>query len=105
MTRGGQEFFYHSDDQFNVMTLTNALGIVVERVEYDDYGTPQFFDGLGNPQPLSLSNNPYLFTGRRFDCGTREGWLAANLAFAMARDDMRDAARAAIAAAREWEER
>lgn len=43
------------------------------------------------------------FSGRRFDCGTKEGWLAANLCYAMARDDMRGAARAAIDAAREWE--
>lgn len=30
------------------------------------------------------------FEGKRFDCGTREGWLSANLAFALARSDLRE---------------
>ena len=32
------------------------------------------------------------FSGRRFDCGSKAGFLEANIAFALARDDMRDAA-------------
>jgi UTP--glucose-1-phosphate uridylyltransferase len=32
----------------------------------------------------------YDFEGRRFDCGTRVGFLEANLAFALSRPDMRD---------------
>ncbi len=39
------------------------------------------------------------FEGTRFDCGTKEGWLAANLSQAMLRPDMRAGAEAAIAAA------
>jgi UTP--glucose-1-phosphate uridylyltransferase len=30
------------------------------------------------------------FTGRRFDCGNRLGFLEANIAYALERDDMRD---------------
>ncbi len=30
------------------------------------------------------------FSGRRFDCGNRRGWLEANIAFALEREDMRD---------------
>ena len=33
------------------------------------------------------------FQGRRFDCGTRVGFLEANVAFALARDDMKDRVR------------
>ncbi|KIL97325.1 UTP--glucose-1-phosphate uridylyltransferase [Paramagnetospirillum magnetotacticum MS-1] len=33
------------------------------------------------------------FEGARFDCGDKVGWLEANLAFALARDDMAEAAR------------
>ncbi|HAJ22076.1 MAG TPA: UTP--glucose-1-phosphate uridylyltransferase, partial [Rhodospirillaceae bacterium] len=29
------------------------------------------------------------FQGERFDCGTKEGWLAANIAFSLAREDRR----------------
>jgi UTP--glucose-1-phosphate uridylyltransferase len=37
------------------------------------------------------------FEGERFDCGTKQGWLAANMAFALTRPDMADAARAIVA--------
>ncbi|MBF0327457.1 UTP--glucose-1-phosphate uridylyltransferase GalU [Magnetospirillum moscoviense] len=33
------------------------------------------------------------FEGKRFDCGDKVGWLEANVAFALAREDMADAAR------------
>ncbi|OAN52272.1 UTP--glucose-1-phosphate uridylyltransferase [Paramagnetospirillum marisnigri] len=36
------------------------------------------------------------FEGQRFDCGDKVGWLEANLAFALARDDMAEAARELI---------
>ncbi len=32
----------------------------------------------------------FLFEGRRFDCGDKVGYLAANYAYAMARDDLRE---------------
>ncbi|HKK29862.1 MAG TPA: UTP--glucose-1-phosphate uridylyltransferase GalU [Alphaproteobacteria bacterium] len=37
------------------------------------------------------------FEGTRFDCGDKVGYLQANVAFALARNDMQDAARAALA--------
>ena len=30
------------------------------------------------------------FNGRMFDCGSKEGFIQANIAFALARDDMKD---------------
>ena len=30
------------------------------------------------------------FEGKRFDCGTKQGFIEANIAFALSRDDMRD---------------
>ncbi|MBT5860472.1 MAG: UTP--glucose-1-phosphate uridylyltransferase, partial [Alphaproteobacteria bacterium] len=30
------------------------------------------------------------FDGRRFDCGSKAGFVQANVAFAMGRDDLRD---------------
>ena len=32
----------------------------------------------------------YRYEGERFDCGSREGWLAANIAYAMNRHDLKD---------------
>ncbi len=36
------------------------------------------------------------FDGIRYDCGDKVGWLEANIAFALARDDMGDAVREAL---------
>ena len=36
------------------------------------------------------------FEGRRFDCGDKAGFLEANLAFALARDDLRDKVRSML---------
>ena len=36
------------------------------------------------------------FEGRRFDCGSKAGFLEANLAYALERDDLRDTARAIL---------
>ena len=33
---------------------------------------------------------PAPFEGRMFDCGSKEGFIQANVAFALARDDIRD---------------
>jgi UTP--glucose-1-phosphate uridylyltransferase len=37
------------------------------------------------------------FDGERFDCGTKEGWLAANIAFSLARADRRGATKDILA--------
>jgi len=77
------DYYYHTDDLYNVMAVTDDAGNVVERYEYDDYGTPMVMDAAGNALALSDGTpatgasgtahtssaiaNPYLFTGRRFD--------------------------------------
>lgn len=40
----------------------------------------------------------YTFTGKTFDCGAREGFVAANVAFALDREDMGDDIRKTISA-------
>jgi UTP--glucose-1-phosphate uridylyltransferase len=37
------------------------------------------------------------FEGERFDCGTKEGWLAANIAFALKRPELEEAVRSTFA--------
>ncbi len=70
MQRGAGDYYYHADDLGTVLALTDSNGVVVERYAYQDYGAPEFFDGAGNPLPASLADNPYLFTGRRYDAST-----------------------------------
>ena len=38
MTRGGVDYFYHTDHQGSVQQLTDATGTVVNSYEYDSYG-------------------------------------------------------------------
>jgi YD repeat-containing protein len=63
-----EDYYYHTDDLYNVMVTTDTTG-VVERYEYGDYGQPQILDANGNPinATRSLIDNSYLFTGRRHD--------------------------------------
>ncbi len=70
MRRGGAEYFFHADDQFSVVAVTDAAGEVVERYEYEDYGRPHISDAGGFPRAASAIGNPYRFTGRRWDSET-----------------------------------
>ena len=75
ITGGGEALFHHCDDQSSTLALTDAAGNVVERFDYDDYGTPSFLtpDGLpavgsdGLPLRAAASGNPYLFHGLEWD--------------------------------------
>ena len=47
MRRNGKDYFIHTDDQGNAITLTASGGAVVERYDYDDYGVVQFMTSDG----------------------------------------------------------
>ena len=71
---GDQRFHYHQDAQFSVYAVTDENGDILESYLYDPYGEVTVFDANGdivadNPWGAanSLIDNPYLFTGRRFD--------------------------------------
>ena len=40
--QGPDDLFYHADDLYNVMAVTDANGEAVERYDYADYGAPTF---------------------------------------------------------------
>jgi RHS repeat-associated protein len=67
MERDGNTYTYHRDALGSVTEITDASGSLVERYEYDVYGTAQIFDSLEMPLTASAIENPYLFTGRRYD--------------------------------------
>ena len=70
MTKGATNYFYHSDDQGNVMALTDGAGSVMERYDYEDYGRPLLLDARGLPLERSTVSNSLLFQGHRFDSET-----------------------------------
>jgi len=66
--------------------------IVLTILEHQDQGAGKEIQ-LTDAMAKSINLVPfhgYRFEGRRFDCGSKVGYLEANIAYALARDDMRD---------------
>jgi len=61
------DYYYLQDHLYSPAALLAADGTVVERYEYDAYGTVHVFDGSWNRRAASAYGNPYTFTGRRLD--------------------------------------
>jgi hypothetical protein len=72
LRRGGQDYYYHTDDQGNVLALTATGGAVVECYDYDDYGAVTFLTSDGFPTSATSSSvgNPYFWGGLRLDAET-----------------------------------
>jgi len=54
-------YYYHFDGLGSVAALSDVNNVIVERYSYDVFGEPNRESSL---------NNPYLFTGRRYDIET-----------------------------------
>ena len=67
MKRGSSVYYYHTNHLGSTMALSNATGAIVERVDYDAYGLPTFYDADGNVLAQSSIGNAILFTGREYD--------------------------------------
>ena len=70
MARGGTDYYFHQDDLGNVVAVTDGSGNVVERYDYGPFGEASYFDGSDNSIGATAIDNPYLFTGRRYDAET-----------------------------------
>jgi RHS repeat-associated protein len=60
-------YYYHTDANGSVTAITDANGQLVERVTYDIYGMPTFWDATGNKISKSSIGNNILFHGREYD--------------------------------------
>jgi len=64
---GSTRHLYCSNNNFNVMALTDANGAVVERVKYDPYGQPTCTrTSDSDVTTASHFANPWLFQGQRY---------------------------------------
>ncbi|HNW89197.1 MAG TPA: RHS repeat-associated core domain-containing protein [Bacteroidales bacterium] len=70
MRRSGTDYFYHQNSLGSVVAVTDNTGTVVERYEYDGYGTPSIFDAAYVPRAATAIGNTYMFTGREYDTET-----------------------------------
>ncbi len=68
---------------------------ILEHQEKGKGGEIQLTDAMAKTISL-LPFHGFRFEGRRFDCGSKVGYLEANLAFALERDEMRDRVREMI---------
>ena len=59
MERDGNIYYYHYDGLGSVTEITDSSGAIIENYEYDSFGYPSVTG--------SLIQNPYMFTGRRWD--------------------------------------
>ncbi len=75
--------------------LDPEIFAVLETVERGAGGEIQLTDAMAK----LMADQPFYaleYEGTTYDCGDRIGWLRANVALALKRPDMRDAARAAL---------
>jgi len=64
---GSTRYLYCTNNNFNVMALTDASGAAVERVKYDPYGQPTCTrTSDSDVTTASHFANPWLFQGQRF---------------------------------------
>ena len=63
------DHYYGHDHLFSPVILLASNGNILERYEYDAYGTCHFLESDFTEQSpqTSSESNPYLFTGRRLD--------------------------------------
>jgi RHS repeat-associated protein len=67
-----QTLYYTNDANFNTTALVEEDGDVVERVMYDPYGKPTFYDAdWANPSASSAYANEILYCGYRYDHESR----------------------------------
>ena len=59
--------YYHRDSKYNVIALTWPSGKVAERYNYDAYGNVTIRAPGGGVRSAPGTDNPYMFTGRRWD--------------------------------------
>ncbi len=76
--------------------LHPAIFEVLDRKEKGAGGEIQLTDAISQTIGM-VPFHGLRFEGRRFDCGDKVGWLEANIAFALERDDIGAAVREALA--------
>lgn len=67
MKKDNATCYYHTNHIGSTDALTDSDSHLIERVFYDVYGTPNFFDAQGMSCGKSIMDNSILFTGREYD--------------------------------------
>ena len=62
----GSLTYFHRNQQYSIVALTDSTGSIKERYSYTAYGTPTITDAAGATLTTSADNNRYLYTGREY---------------------------------------
>jgi len=64
---GSESYYYHRNQQYSVIALTNGSAAIVERYAYSAYGVPTITNASGTLLPVGSIDNHYMYTGREWD--------------------------------------
>ncbi len=62
-----ESLYYHRNQQYSVVALTNSSAAIVERYAYSAYGVPTITNASGTVLPVGSVDNRYMYTGREWD--------------------------------------
>ena len=75
----GGNTFYHRNQQYSIVAMTDGTGSVVERYAYSAYGDLTILDENATPISDSTVGNTYTYTGRRFDADSGMYYFRARM--------------------------
>jgi RHS repeat-associated protein len=70
-------YYYHADRLGSIIAITDSAGNIVEKYDYDVFGSFTIYDSNVSQISESSIDNPYYFTGRRFDTETENYYYRA----------------------------
>jgi RHS repeat-associated protein len=71
MKKGNNVYYYNVNQLGSTMALSDKEGNITERIAYEAYGNPTFFNASGSEIAESAINNQILFTGREYNAETK----------------------------------
>ncbi len=67
MINTSDTYYYHLNANQSVVGMSNSTGQIVERYEYEPYGTPTIYDGSYTELTASVIGNKFYFTSKELD--------------------------------------
>ena len=76
---GGTRLYYHRNQQYSIIALTDSSGAIQERYAYSAYGELTIANASGTTLSTSAVNNRYTYTGREWDSTIAQYYYRARM--------------------------
>ncbi len=63
----GNLAYFHRNQQYSIVAISNSSGAVIERYSYTAHGQPTVYDAAGTIIPAPTFGNRFTYTGREWD--------------------------------------